>query len=89
MGLKVQGLGFKVPGSGFNVEGSGLTITFSELKSFSQVSLRANPFFQTIFDLHQNPSTQNPSYETLKANRRTAEYRITNFEGWFRLAQSF
>jgi len=24
-----------------------------------------------------------------KANRRTAEYRITNFEGWFRFAQSF
>ncbi len=30
------------------------------------------------------------SYETtLKANRRTAEYRISNVEGWFRFAQSF
>jgi hypothetical protein len=29
-------------------------------------------------------------YETtLKANRRTAEYRISNVEGWFRFAQSF
>jgi hypothetical protein len=25
----------------------------------------------------------------LKANRRTAEYRISNVEGWFRFAQSF
>jgi hypothetical protein len=34
--------------------------------------------------------TLNPSYETtLKANRRTAEYRISNVEGWFRFAQSF
>jgi hypothetical protein len=31
-----------------------------------------------------------PLYETtLKANRRTAEYRISNVEGWFRFAQSF
>jgi hypothetical protein len=30
------------------------------------------------------------SYETsLKANRRTAEYRILNVEGWNRFAQSF
>jgi len=29
-------------------------------------------------------------YETsLKANRRTAEYRILNIEGWNRFAQSF
>jgi len=24
-----------------------------------------------------------------KANRRTAKYRISNFEGWFRFAQAF
>jgi hypothetical protein len=30
------------------------------------------------------------SYETtLKANRRTAEYRMSNVEGWVRFAQSF
>jgi hypothetical protein len=30
------------------------------------------------------------SYETtIKANRRTAEYRISNVEGWIRFAQSF
>jgi hypothetical protein len=27
--------------------------------------------------------------ETIKANRRTAEYRISNVEGWVRFAQSF
>jgi hypothetical protein len=29
------------------------------------------------------------SYEKIKANRRTAEYRILNVEGWIRFAQSF
>jgi hypothetical protein len=34
-----------------------------------------------------NPGTL---YETtIKANRRTAEYRISNVEGWIRFAQSF
>ncbi len=34
--------------------------------------------------------TLNLLYETtLKVNRRTAEYRISNVEGWYRFAQSF
>ncbi|CAB1081596.1 hypothetical protein D1AOALGA4SA_9244 [Olavius algarvensis Delta 1 endosymbiont] len=34
--------------------------------------------------------TSVPLYEiSLKANRRTAEYRISNVEGWNRFAQSF
>ncbi|CAB1082255.1 hypothetical protein D1AOALGA4SA_9885 [Olavius algarvensis Delta 1 endosymbiont] len=32
---------------------------------------------------------QRSSETTLKANRRTAEYRMSNVEGWNRFAQSF
>jgi hypothetical protein len=39
-----------------------------------------------MFRFDVNPE---PLYETLKANRRTAEYRMSNVEGWFRFAQSF
>jgi hypothetical protein len=51
--------------------------------------VKESPFHDRLRHSGSN-SVADTLYETkLKANRRTAEYRISNVEGWIRFAQAF
>jgi hypothetical protein len=75
-------------------KGSGRIGSKVQLSGFRGSGLPSERFKGSAFNVlgyqNRNQKALNLLYETtLKANRRTAEYRISNVEGWFRFAQSF